>query len=97
MDMSSLLSSWVASTPHMVVASTQLQVDATCPVVIDSLEPESCTVAPPTDLPTIIIVAPVTAGVIVLLVTITIIVIVIVVVACCKRKSQYSRYASHYI
>ena len=50
--MTSLLTSWVTSTLHIIVASTQLQVDPTCPVVIDSLEPERCPVAstvPPTD------------------------------------------------
>ena len=51
-DMPSLLTSWVTSNPHIIVASTQLQVDPTCPVVIDSLQPKSCLVAfmlPPTD------------------------------------------------
>ncbi len=38
--MPSLLTSWVTSTPHITVASTQLQVDTTCPMVIDSLQPE---------------------------------------------------------
>ncbi len=33
-DMPSLLISWVTSTPYIVVASTQLQVDPTCLVVI---------------------------------------------------------------
>ena len=50
-DMPSLLTSWVTSTPYVIVDSTQLQVDPTCPVVIDSLEPERCPVAsvlPPT-------------------------------------------------
>ena len=51
-DMPSLLTSWVTSTPYITVASTQMQVDTTCPVVIDNLEPESCfsaSVAPSTD------------------------------------------------
>ena len=53
--MPSLLTSWVTSNPHIIVASTQLQVDPTCPVVINSLQPKSCLVAfilPPTDPPT---------------------------------------------
>ena len=45
-DLPSLLSSWVASTPPITVASTQLQVDTTCPVVIDSLEPDGCVPGP---------------------------------------------------
>ena len=51
-DMPSLLISWVTSIPYITVVSTPIQVDTTCPVVIDSLEPESClsaSVAPPTD------------------------------------------------
>ena len=44
-DMPFLLTSWVASTPHIIVASTQLQVDSTCPVVINSLEPKLCPIA----------------------------------------------------
>ena len=51
-DLSTLLTSWVASTPPITVASTQLQVDTTCPVVIDALEADACSVDPPTDLPT---------------------------------------------
>ena len=51
-DMTSLLTSWVTSTPYITVVSTQMQIDTTCPVVIDTLEPESClpaSVAPSTD------------------------------------------------
>ena len=51
-DMPSLLTFWVTATPYVIVDSTQLQMDPTCPVVIDSLQPESCPVAsvlPPTD------------------------------------------------
>ena len=50
-DMPSLLTSWVTATPYVIVDSTQLQVDPTCPVLIDSLQPERCPVAsvlPPT-------------------------------------------------
>ena len=89
-DIPSLLTSWVASTPHIIVASEQLQMDATCLVVIDSLEPESCTVAPPTDLqPTSIIVAAVAACATVFLVLAIIVVLVISVVVCYKRRSKY--------
>ena len=51
-DLPSLLTTWVGSTPPITVASTQLQVDTTCPVVIDSLEPDGCNVNSPTDAPT---------------------------------------------
>ena len=42
-DVPSLLTSWVDSGPTIIVNFIQLQVDTTCPVVI-----ESCIVAPPT-------------------------------------------------
>ena len=51
-DLPSLLTTWVGSTPPITVASTQLQVDTMCPVVIDSLEPDGCNVSPPIDPPT---------------------------------------------
>ena len=51
-DLPSFLTTWVGSTPPITVASTQLQVDTTCPVVIDSLEPGGCNVNSPTDAPT---------------------------------------------
>ena len=47
-DLPSLLTTWVGSTPPITVASTQLQVDTTCPVVIDSLEPDGCAPSPST-------------------------------------------------
>ena len=47
-DLPSLLTTWVGSTPLITVASTQLQVDTTCPVVIDSLEPDGCAPNPST-------------------------------------------------
>ena len=47
-DLPSLLTAWVGSTPPITVASTQLQVDTTCPVVIDSLEPDGCAPSPST-------------------------------------------------
>ncbi len=87
-DMPSLLISWLKSTPHIIVASAQLQVDSTCPIVIDSMEPESCDVAQPTDLPTGII-ATVVACVIALLVVAISVAIVIAVVVCCKKQSKH--------
>ena len=86
-DMPSLLTSWLKSTPHIIVASAQLQVDSTCPVVIDSMEPESCAVAQPTDLPTDIITIVVACTTAFLVVAITG-AIVIAVVVCCKKQSK---------
>ena len=92
-DMPSLLTSWVTSTPHITVASTQLQVDATCPVLINSLEPESCPVAPvalPTESPTETVTVIVTVcGIVILLVVTAIVVIVIAVVVCCRKQSKH--------
>ena len=103
-DMPSLLASWVASTPHIAVASTQLQVDTTCPVVVDSLQPESCPVAstvlptdpptdsstePPTNLPTDVTVIAVATCVIVLVVVTVIVATVIAVIVCCRKQSKY--------
>ena len=100
-DMPSFLASWVASTPHIAVASTQLQVATTCPVVIDSLQPESCHVAStapptdppinsPTDPPTDVTVIAVAVCIVVLLVVVTVIVaIVIAVIVCCRKQSKY--------
>ena len=91
-DMPSLLASWVTSTPNITVASTQLQVDTTCPVVIDSLQPESCPVAstaPPNGLPTDVTVIAVAICVIVLLVVTVIVAIVIAVIVCCRKQSKY--------
>ena len=48
-DVPSVLASWVSSGPAIAVNSIQLQVDTTCPVVIASLQPQSCSVAPSTD------------------------------------------------
>ena len=41
----SLVTSWAKNTRSITVSSIQLQVDSTCPVVIDSFNSESCTVA----------------------------------------------------
>ena len=107
-DLPSLLTTWVGSTPPITVASTQLQVDNTCPMVIDSLEPDGCNVNPPTDPPTNsstdplnnsasdAIVIAVAVGVVVLLLMIVILAIAIAtaVMVCCRKCSKY-RYALH--
>ena len=68
-----------------------MQVDPTCPVVIDSLKPESCPVASqPTDV-TVVVVAVVLT---VLYVVVTLVVaIVIAVTLFCRRHSTKYRYA----
>ena len=94
-DMPSLLTSWVTSSPYIAVASTQLQMDTTCPVVIDSLEPESCpaaSTAPPTDPPTNVTVVAVAVCVIITLVVVTIIVAIVTAVILLCRKQQKYRY-----
>ena len=83
-DLPSLLSSWVASTPPITVASTQLQVDTTCPVVIDSLEPEGCGTADPPPDATVISVA--AAGSAAALLVVLIITVAVVIAVCCKRN-----------
>ena len=99
-DMAFLLTSWVIFTPRIIVTSTQLQVDPTCPVVIDSLEPKRCPVAtvappadpptnsstaPPTDLPTdVTVIAVVCAGVLVVI-AITVAIVIAGVVLCRKH------------
>ena len=105
MDVPFLLSSWVTSTPHIIVASTQLQVDTTCPVVINSLEPKSCPVAsvtpptgpssdssvdPPTDHPTDVTVVAAAVCIVVLLVVVAIIIAIVMAVVLFNRKrSKY--------
>ena len=84
-DMPSLLTS-----PYIVVTSTQLQVDTTCPVVMDSLKPESCPAAspaPPTDPPTNVTV--VAVCVIITLVVTIIVAIVTAVILLCRKQQKY--------
>ena len=87
-DLSSLLASWVASTPPITVASTQLQVDTTCPVVIDSLQPQACSVAtpagPPSDL-TLTIALACAGGIVLVSMVITIVAIVVALLVYRKR------------
>ena len=95
-DVPSLLTSWVDSGPAIIVNSIQLQVDTTCPVVIDSLEPQSCSTTPPTpptdtptDPPTDVTVIAVVTCVILLLVVVTIVAaIVVAVVVFCRKQSK---------
>ena len=100
-DVPSFLTSWVDSGPTITVNFNQLQVDTTCPVVIDSLNPESCFVlppVPPTDTPTapptdVTVIAVVTC-VILLLVVVTIVAAVVVAVAVFRRKQSKYKYVS---
>ena len=90
-DMPSLVTSWVSATPRIAVASTQLQVDSTCPVVIDFLQHESCTaatIAPPTEPPSDVTVVVVAVCVCATLVVVTVI-IVIAVTVFCRKQSKY--------
>ena len=100
-DVPSLLTSWVDSGPAIIVNSIQLQVDTTCPVVIDSLNPESCIVAPPTpptdtptDPPTDITAIAVVTCVILLLVVVTIVAAIVVAMAVFRRKQSKYKYVS---
>ena len=88
-NMPSLLTSWVTSTPHIIVASTQLQVDTTCPIVIDSLKPKSCSVTATTGPPTNFTVVAVAVCVSVLAAVTIAVAIVISVVVFCKKQSKH--------
>ena len=97
----SLLTSWVDSGPTITVNFIQLQVDTTCPVVIDSLKSESCIVVSPTpptdmptDLPTDVTVIAVVTCVILLLVVVTIVAVIVVAVAVFRRKQSKYKYVS---
>ena len=90
-DVPSLLTSWVDSGPAITVNFIQLQVDTTCPVVIDSLKPESCTDTP-SDPPTDVTVIAVVTCVILLLVVVTIVAAIVVAVAVFRRKQSKYKY-----
>jgi len=90
-DVPSLLTSWVDSGPAIIVNSIQLQVDTTCPVVIDSLEPQSCSITP-ADPPADVTVIAVVTCVILLLVVVTIVAAVVVAVAVFRRKRSKYKY-----
>ena len=98
-DVPSLLSSWVDSGPAIRVNFIQLQVDTTCPVAIDSLKPESCTVVSPgpptdtpTDPPTDVTVTAVVVCVILLLVVVAIVAAIVIAVVVFRRKQSKSKY-----
>ena len=82
-DVPSLFTSWVSSGPVITVNSIQLQVDTTCPVVIDSLRAQSCSVAPPTD----VIAAAVCVSILVVVIITAVIVTALVVF--CRKRSRY--------
>ena len=87
-DVPSLLTSWVDSGPTIMVNFIQLQVDTTCPRVIDSLEPQNCSTTlaiPPTNVTVIAVVT----CVILLLVVVTIVAAIVVAVAVFRRKYKY--------
>ena len=86
-DVHSLLTSWVDSGPTIIVNSIQLQVDTTCPVMIDSLEPQSCFTTP-ADPPTDVTVIAVVTCVILLLVVVAIVAAIVVAVAVFRRKQS---------
>ena len=87
-DLPSLLTAWVGSTPPISVASTQLQVDTTCPVVIDSLEPESCVInTPPPDVS--VIAAAAGGSVAVFLIVLIIVVAMVIVGSVYFKRSRY--------
>ena len=90
-DVPSLLTSWVDSGPTIIVNSIQLQVDTTCPVTIDSLEPQSCSTTP-ADPPTDVTVIAVVTCVILLLVVVTIVAAVVVAVTVFRRKQSKYKY-----
>ena len=87
-DLPSLLTTWVGSTPPITVASTQLQVDTTCPVVIGSLEPESCVInTPPPDVS--VIAAAAGGSVAVFLIVLIIVVAMVIVGSVYFKRSRY--------
>ena len=102
-DVPSLLTSWVDSGPAIVVNSIQLQVDTTCPVAINSLQPESCTAgspSPPTDTPTDpptdVTVTAVVVCVILLLVVVAIVAAIVIAVVVFRRKQSKYRYVPYH-
>ena len=90
-DVPSLLTSWVDSGPTIIVNSIQLQVDTTCPVVIDSLEPQSCSTTPADPSTDVTVIAVVTC-VILLLVVVIIVAAIVVAVAVFRRKQSKYKY-----
>ena len=89
-DLPSLLTTWVGSTPPITVASTQLQVDTTCPVVIGSLEPKSCIITDPS--PDVSVIAAAAGGSVAVLLVVLIIAVAMVIVGLVYFKRSRSRY-----
>ena len=101
-DLSSFLMAWVNSAPPIIVASTQLQVDSTCPVVIDLLEPQGCLVTPTADpstaaLFTDVTVIAVAVGIAVLVMVIITVAIVMAVIIFCRKQSNYRYMCDNHI
>ena len=101
-DLSSFLMAWVNSAPPIIVASTQLQVDSTCPVVIDFLEPQGCLVTPTTDPSTAapftdVTVIAVAVGIAVLVMVIITVAIVMAVIIFCRKHLNYRCMCSKHI
>ena len=94
-DVPSLLTSWVDSGPAIVVNSIQLQVDTTCPVAIDSIKPQRCSVAP-ADPPTDVTVTAVVVCVILLLVVVAIVAAIVIAVVVFRRKHSKYRYVPYH-
>ena len=86
-DLPSLLTAWVGSTPPISVASTQLQVDTTCPVVIGSLEPKSCIITDPS--PDVSVIAAAAGGSVAVLVVLIIAVAMVIVGSVYFKRSRY--------
>lgn len=86
-DVPSLLTSWVSSGPAITVNSIQLQVDTSCPVVIESLKSERCPDPPTTGMPTDMTVIAAAAGGGVL--PFAVIIIVVIVAASCGKRSKH--------
>ena len=111
-DMPSFLTSWITSTPYITVASTQLQMDTTCPVVIDSLQPEPCFAAsvplstvppadpssnPATDSPTDTTVIVIVVAVSVVVLLVMVMAIVAIVIAVIVFFRKQSKYSPRYV
>ena len=79
-DVPSLLTSWVSSGPAITVNSIQLQVDTTCPAVTASLQPQSCSVTPSTDVTATAVGASIAIAVVIITVAAVIITVAIVIV-----------------
>ena len=91
-DVPSLFTSWVSSGPVITVNSIQLQVNTTGPVVTDSMQGQSYSVAPPTA-----VIAVAVCVSILVVVIITAVIVTALVVFCRKRSRYMTRCAYTYI